>query len=364
MNGGYLTIMNKIEKSTDIKKLIKELSERSAVSGEERGAFQLVKDFLSNYTDEIRTDPLDNLIARRAGTAEDIKVMLAAHLDEIGLMVKSIDDNGFLKFATVGGIDPRTLPAQEVIVNGRKEITGVIGAMPPHLLSRDKRKKAHKLEDLYIDTGLELEEVKKNINIGDTVTIKRELTYLENDYVSGKALDDRAGVLMMLETARELDKIKHQADVYFVATSQEEVGLKGSETAAYDIFPDVGIAIDVCHGQMPGVDRGDASEMAKGPAVAFGPQVHPDIYQLLTKTAEERSIPYQKEASTTPYGTDAASIQIARSGVATALISIPLRYMHTSVEVISLQDVKSGAQLLARTIAEIDQDFLEGLTCY
>ena len=356
--------MTQIDNRSDIKKLIKELSEKSAVSGQERGAFDLVKGFLSHYSDEVRTDPLDNLIARKTGTGKDIKIMLAAHLDEIGLMVKSIDEKGFLKFATIGGIDPRTLPAQEVIINGSEDLPGVIGVMPPHLLSKDKRKKAHKIEDLYIDTGLNPEEVKKNINIGDTVTIKRELTYLENDFVSGKALDDRAGVLMMLETARELDKIKHESDVFFVATSQEEIGIKGSETAAYDLFPDVGIAIDVCHGQMPGVDRGDASEMAKGPVVAFGPHVHPDIYQLITETAEERSIPCQKEPSTTPYGTDAASIQIARSGVATALISIPLRYMHTSVEVISLQDVKSGAQLLARTIAEIDQDFLEGLTCY
>ncbi len=355
------------EKKDELTELIKELSEINAVSGQEDSAFTLVKNYLDNYCQDISSDNLNNLIAKKSALSEDEsnpKIMLAAHLDEIGLMVKSIDDKGFIKFATIGGVDPRTLPAQEVIIQGKEEVAGIIGAMPPHLLSKKERNKAHKLEDLYIDTGRKPENLQDIVQIGDSVTIKRELTSLQNEFVSGKALDDRAGVLMMLITARELAKIKHEAEVYFVATSQEEIGVKGSQTATYNIFPDIGIAIDVCHGLMPGVDKGDAAKMADGPAVSFGPHVHPDLFNLITETADNYNIPYQKSPTTTPYGTDAASIQITKSGVATALISIPLRYMHTSVEMISLDDVKAGGQLLARVIAEIDKDFLEGLQCY
>ena len=350
------------------KELIKELCETTAVTGHESNIVPLLKSAFEDYVDDFQIDKLGNFAAVKKGSSnkeDPPKILLAAHMDEIGLMVKKIDENGFIKFSTVGGIDPRTLPGQKVKVHGKESITGIIGAMPPHLLSaEDMDSKAYKLDELYVDTGYSEEELKQIISIGDVISMDRELLSLHNDYVSGKALDDRAGVLMMIEAAKELQRLNHEIDVYFVATVQEEIGIKGAITSTYDIFPDLGIAIDVCHGLMPGVNSSEASKMNEGPAIALGPQVHQDIFALLKDEASKRSIPYQIETNNSPFGTDAAGMQIARSGVATALISIPLRYMHTSVELISLNDVKYGAQLLASSIAAIDDEFLEGLRCY
>lgn len=350
------------------KELIKNLCETTAVTGYEANIVPLLKTAFKDYVDDFKIDKLGNFAAVKKGNSDKEdppKILLAAHMDEIGLMVKKIDDDGFIKFSTVGGIDPRTLPGQKVKVHGEKTIVGIVGAMPPHLLSaEDMDSKAYDLDELYIDTGYSEEELRKIVSIGDVISIDREILSLHNDYVSGKALDDRAGVLMMIEAAEELQRLNHEIDVYFVATVQEEVGVKGAITSTYDIFPDLGIAIDVCHGLMPGVSNSEAAKMDDGPAIALGPQVHQDIFALLKDEANKRSIPYQIETSTTPFGTDAAGMQIARDGVATALVSIPLRYMHTSVELISLNDVKYGAQLLASIIAAIDDEFLEGLRCY
>lgn len=169
---------------------------------------------------------------------------------------------------------------------------------------------------------------------------------------------------MMYECARELKNISHKADIYFVATSQEEVGVKGGKTSAFNIDPQIGIAIDVTHGLMPGIDNSKAVEMDEGPVISFGPHVHPDLYELLENIAVDRSIPYQIQASPSPFGTDAAGIQVAKSGVATALISIPQRYMHTSVEMISLNNIKQGAILLSQCMSSIDDKFVEGLKCF
>ncbi|MGM0420505.1 MAG: M42 family metallopeptidase [Bacillota bacterium] len=346
--------------------LIKKLCETTAVTGYETSIIPLLKEAFKDYVDSFKIDKLGNFTALKKGQGEDNpKILIAAHMDEIGLMVKKIDEDGFIKFSTVGGIDPRTLPGQKIKVHGREVLTGVIGAMPPHLLSASEMEsKAYDIDDLYIDTGYDQEALQDLISIGDIISIERDLVSLKNDFVTGKALDDRAGVLMMVETAQELQKLNHEVDVYFVATIQEEVGVKGAITSTYDIFPDLGIAIDVCHGLMPGVNRSQAVKMDEGPAIALGPQVHPGLFKLLKDEANKRSLPFQIETSTSPFGTDAAGMQIARSGVATALLSIPLRYMHTSVELISLQDVNYGAQLLARMIAAVDSEFLEGLRCY
>ncbi len=346
------------------KDLLQKISEIPAVSGYESKMYSVLKKEFSSLVDDCYQDSMGNFIAVSEGTGEDIRIMVAAHIDEIGLMVKKIDEDGFIKISAVGGIDPRTLPAQKVCIHGKREITGIIGAMPPHLLDKEEREKAHKLKDLYVDTGYEKEELENLVEVGDVITIQRQLQELKNDYVSGKALDDRAGVLMMYECARELKNISQEADIYFVATSQEEVGVKGGITSAFNINPQIGIAIDVTHGLFPGLDKSKAVEMDEGPAISFGPHVHPDLYELFKETAEKRSIPHQIQPTPSPFGTDAAGIQVAKSGVATALISIPQRYMHTSVETISLKNIKQGAILLSQCLKAVDGEFVGGLKCF
>ena len=349
------------------KKLLKLLSEANGVSGFEKNLANIIKDAFSPYSDEIHIDKLGNLTASKWADKKDDKtadLMLAAHMDEIGLMVKSIDENGFIRFTNIGGVDPRTLLAQEVIIHGKEEIEGIIGAKSPHLLTEKEKSKSPGIDKLYIDAALNKDKVEEIVTVGDMITIKRKFSSLKNDYVSGKALDDRAGVVMLYECLKELSYLKTNINVHAVATVQEEVGVRGAMTSAYDIDPDIGIAVDVCHGEMPGVEKDLVVDMGKGAAIAFGPHVHKKIFEKLKKIAEEMGIDYQVEPWPHPAGTDAWAIQIARSGVASALLSIPLRYMHTSVETISMKDVRAGGKLLAQFIARIDSNFVEGLRCY
>ncbi|WP_027340479.1 M42 family metallopeptidase [Halonatronum saccharophilum] len=347
------------------KMFLKKLSEELGVSGYEEDIAKTISSSFETYVDDIRYDTMGNLIAYKKGQGENRpKIMLAAHMDEIGLMVTKIEEGGFLRFTTVGGVDQRTLVGQEIVIYGKESLIGIIGAKPPHIQSKEEQKKAFKVKDMYIDLGLSEEEVKSLVQIGDTITVKREFSSLRNDRVTGKALDDRAGVLMILEIIKLLSKLKHRADIYAVATVQEEVGVRGAITSTYGIVPDVGIAIDVCHATMPGVSKEDASELGEGPAIGFGPHVHPQIFNRFKDLADKLDIPYQVEPSTRPGGTDAYSIQVSRCGVATGLISIPLRYMHTSVETVSMEDIRRGARLLTHFIGDLNGEFVEGLRCF
>lgn len=342
------------------------LTEQTGVSGYEGRMGDLIGEVFAPYVDEIRKDALQNLIALKKGVGENCpSIMLAAHMDEIGLIVTQIDDKGFLRVAGVGGVDERTLLAQEVTVHGKEDLYGIVGAKPPHLQEANEKTKSVKMEKLYVDCGLPVERLKELVSVGDMITVNREFTQLHNKRAAAKAMDDRAGVAMILEVFKELQYLKHSIDVYGVATVQEEVGTRGAFTSTYGIMPDLGIAIDVGHGHMPDILREeDTLELGEGSGIALGPQVHPKILAKLKELAEELDIPYQLEISTSPQGTDAFAMQVAQSGVPTALISIPLRYMHTSVETLDLKDITTAARLIANFIARIDHEFVEGLTCF
>ncbi|MCK8816900.1 M42 family metallopeptidase [Natroniella sulfidigena] len=349
----------------DSKQVLKELSEATGVSGYEKKLGQQVAQLFEPYVDQIEFDKLGNLLAYKAGESQqEYKVMLAAHLDEIGLMVTEIEEGGFLRFTTVGGVDQRTVVGQEVTVHGREDLSGIVGAKPPHLQDEEEQKKSFEIEKMYIDLGLAEAEVKKKVRVGDIISLQRDLLSLENDRVAGKALDDRAGVLLLLETLKELDKMTHQVDLYAVATVQEEVGVRGATTSTYGVVPDIGIAVDVCHGLMPGVNQDEAVELGTGPALSFGPHIHPQLVKKLKEVADEIELDYQLDASPSPRGTDAYAIQVTKSGIPTAVLSIPLRYMHTSVETVSLNDIKRGARLLAQLLRELEGEFVEGLRCF
>lgn len=345
---------------------LKLLSNHHGISGFESTLNEKIISYFKKYSDEVSVDKLGNITALKKGSSsgEKIKIMLAAHMDEIGLMVKDIEENGFLRFTSVGGIDPRTILGQEVLVHGRESLFGVIGAKPPHLQEASEQNKAIKMDDMTIDIGLSYEKVMELVNIGDPITINRSLIELKNDRVAGKALDDRAGLVALLECLKELENLNHEPDVYFVATVQEEVSMAGALTAAYRINPDIGIAVDVGFGSTPELDKSDSIELGKGPGITLGGNIHPGLRKKLVATANEYNIPHQMEINVGPTGTDARAIQITREGIPALVLSIPLRYMHTSVELIDMIDLKHTGKLLAFFIKEISKENLEGLLCY
>lgn len=349
----------------DLKAFLEELSNTSGVSGYEENISEVVKQNFKPYCEDTYSDSVYNTVCLKKGqeNTSKIKIMLAAHIDEIGLMIKDIDKDGFLYFATIGGFDPRVLLYQEVNIHGSEDIFGLI--VPKKDLSKNlDSSKALDIDDLRIDTGYSKEKIKTLVRIGDVVTIKRELISLENEVVSGKALDDRAGVAMMYECAKELTHLKHEADVYFVGTVQEEVGTRGAATSTYSINPDIGIAIDVGFGHTPELSKNRTLDVGKGSALTIGGNIHPTLRKQMVKVGKEYNIPFQYEVDPGPTGTDARAIQITREGIPTLLLSIPLKYMHTSTELIDLKDVKSSAKLLARFISSITNDNLEEILCY
>lgn len=344
----------------DGKELMTKLCDSFGISGSEYRLHSILEEYFNEYTDEIQYGVLHDFIGVKKGSRNGngvFKIMLAAHADEVGLIVKSINDHGFIEFANVCGVDPKTLPAQEVILYGKREVYGVIGAKPPHVLTPEDMKKAIKLEDMVIDVGMTKEEASELINVGDFITIKRQCASLLGDFVTGKALDNRCGIAAMYECAKELSKMKHAADVYFVATSLEERGGLGARTTAYQIAPDIGIAVDVDFGDK--YAYADAiTECGKGTEIAIGPNMHPELTERMIEVADKYNIRYELDVSGGIPGTDASDIQIARDGIPTLLLSIPLRYMHTSTEVVCYKDVIETGKLLTQFIASI-QDWGE-----
>ncbi len=347
--------------------LLKTLSEASGVAGHEGPVRDLVIQELTPLADEVTTDRLGSVIAlkRGVGPAPRPRIMLAGHLDEIGLMVTVIEE-GFLRFVTVGGFDPRVLLGQEVVVHGRQALPGIIGHRPPHVVSQEEREKPVPLEDLFIDVGLADEQVRALVQTGDVVTLARpfvEFTAKGNSRrVAGKALDDRAAVAVLILTLEALAGLRHTWDVYAVATVQEEVGLRGAITSTYGIAPDVGIAVDVTQGDTPGVPEAETVKVGDGPALGFGPNIHPAVFDRLVQTAKAHEIPHQVEPVPGASGTDAWAIQVTREGIPTGLVGLPLRYMHTVVETGALADVERAARLLAHLIAGLtDTDWLTNL---
>ena len=349
----------------ETKDLLEMLSNGNGVSGFEFNLRNEIINAFEQYTDSVQADKLGNIIAHKKGSGNGaVKILMAAHMDEIGFMVKDIDKKGFIHFTNIGGIDPRTILAQEVIIHGKEEVLGVIGSKPPHLQDSSEQEKSIKMEDMIIDTGYEKEDLDKLVSIGDSITVSRRMVNLMNGRVSGKAMDDRAGVAALYETMMELKGINHYADVYFVATIQEEITMAGALTASYGINPDIGIAVDVGFGRTPELNNSNSIEMGKGPGITLGGNIHPGLRKRLVKVASDYNVPIQTDVRPGPTGTDARAMQITREGIPALVLSIPLRYMHTSVEVLDLKDVSYTAKLLAFFSASIKEDEMEGLLCF
>ncbi len=359
--------------------LLKQLSEADGLSGHEEPVRELLRQTWQPFVDEIREGKLGSLIALKRGTGSDVstelaevprpKLMLAAHMDEIGLMVTGVE-KGFLRFTQVGGTDRRVLLGLEVVVHGRQDrsaerscrsLPGVVVTRPPHVLSVEARKKTVPWDKLFVDVGLPAEEVERLVTVGDLISIQREMVELKNRRVAGKAMDNRACVAVVTLALEQLAGVRHAWDVFAVATVQEETGLKGAITSAYGLAPDLAVALDATFGTQPGVPEVDVFPLGEGPTVGIGPNFHPGLVTRLKEVAEAHEIPYQVEPLPGDSGTDAWAIQVTREGVPTALISIPVRYMHQPMETLAAQDVERAGRLLAAFIAGLEGDFLEKL---
>ena len=325
-----------------MKELIKTLSNMRGISGYEYRINENIKDMVKGLCDDVQIDTLGNVIAiKKCGKENAKKVLIEAHIDEIGLMVSDIDENGFISLVNVGGIDQRILPSAEVIIHGKRDIKGVIGAKPPHLLADGEEEKSSKLKDMVVDTGLSLDELKGLVSIGDSITLAVCCTELFGDQITGKSLDDRSVITVL----KNIQNVTLPFDVYAVFAAKEEVGGFGAMTATYNINPDIAIAIDVCHGITPDNSK-DAYEVGEGCVITVGPNIHPKISDKLIKTAKENDIKHQIEVEGGNTGTDAWVMQVIGEGIPTGLLSVPLKYMHTTVETISVSDAVAVSDLL------------------
>ncbi|MDO6353497.1 MULTISPECIES: M28 family peptidase [unclassified Caloramator] len=335
------------------KEILKKLSDLNAVSGSEYLLQDDLECIFKPYVNEIKKGKMGDFIAIKRGEGEDrLKILITAHVDEIGLMVTDIDERGFVSFTNVGGVDSKTLPAQEVIIHGLRDVYGVIGAKPPHVLTEKDRKKAIKMDEMVIDCGMTKDELKELVKIGDYITIKKESLELLGDFITGKALDNRVGIMALYECAKELNKIKHTADVYFAATTQEERGLLGIKTTTYEVNPDIGIVVDVTFGDKyanPDIQL----ECGKGVEITIGPNIHPELSEKLIKLADEYGIPYTIDVAPGGTGTETWNLQVTREGVPTLLVSVPIKYMHTSTEIVNYKDIVRAGRLLALFISSL-----------
>ncbi|MBW4437045.1 MAG: M20/M25/M40 family metallo-hydrolase [Pleurocapsa minor GSE-CHR-MK-17-07R] len=347
--------------SFDLKAHLRALSECHAPSGHEGPARDLVREAWTGLVDEFSVDGLGSLIGRRkatrTGAAAPRTIMLAAHMDEIGLMVTGFK-NGFITFKSLAGMDNRLMLAQPVLVHGRERLPGLVASKPPHLLTTAARAKYPPFDELLIDVGLPAERVTELVQIGDIITIDAKLVELNNHKVSGKALDDRACVAAVTACLHHLQHMSHAWDVAAVATVQEESGLKGATTSAWLLQPDIAIALDVTFAPQPGVDADSSYEMGGGPGIGIGPNFHEGLYARIRETAKRHEIKLQDDIIPGASGTDGWAIQVSREGVPTALLEVPIRNMHAPVETADLRDIERLGRVLAHFIAELEPDFL------
>jgi putative aminopeptidase FrvX len=338
-----------------VKELLRKLSDAHGLTSCEGNIREIVRAEIEGSVDEIREDTMGNLIAIKRGG--DFSVMIAAHMDEIGLMVQFIDEKGFIRVVPLGGWFGPVLYCQRVILHGTKgPVRGVIGAKPPHKMKDEERKKEIKIEDMFIDVGAasEKEVGELGIEIGTPITIDREYTELSGNRVTGKALDNRVGVAMLIKALQQMET---PHTVYAVFTVQEELGLKGARVSAYALNPDCAIATDVTiPGDHPGIEKRDASvEMGKGPVLVLvsasgrGLMADPRMTAWLRGTAEKNGIPIQLEVGTGG-NTDATIIHLERGGIPSIPLSIAARYIHSPVEVIDIRDLEAGIRLLSEAM--------------
>ena len=328
--------------------LLKKLCETNAVSGNEFNVASVIENYLKTFSDNIFRDGMGNIVAE-IGNRGKVRIMLEAHIDQIGLVVKSIDENGFVKFIKSGGINSSILPTAEVVIHGKKDIYGVIGAKPPHLQT-EKDKKLSDSENMYIDCGYSFDEIKKYVDIGDTISLSAQFSELKNGNISSKSLDNRIGVYVVAKCLEELAAKNLPYKLAGVFSVQEEVGCRGSVTAAERLNPDYAVVVDVTFGVSPYTTKEDGFETGKGITVAVGPNLDRETAAKFIELCKGESIKFEKEVCAANTGTDAWPIQVAADGVKCVLVSVPVKYMHTTVETASRDDILSAVCAIVKAI--------------
>ncbi len=327
----------------------------SGPSGSEDSVRAFLIEQLKPLCDEVRTDAMGNLVALRRGTApKRYKLLLDAHMDEVGFIVTGIE-NGFLRFAPLGGIDARVLPATRVRVLTGEPLFGVIDTMPPHALKAEDMEQAVPMDDLVIDIGMTQEEAEANVPLGTVAVYDTRLIRLQNGRLAGKCFDDRACVEIILQTLEAVQNDAPDVDIYCMFSTQEELGMRGASAGVYGIEPDMALVLDVTHAKTPDAQSIDLMELGGGPAIGVGPNMTRSISDGLIQIAKEENIPYRLEVMSGSSGTNAWPIQIARGGVATGVLSLPLRYMHTPGEVIDLVDVDATVRLATAFVRKLGE---------
>jgi putative aminopeptidase FrvX len=350
--------------------MLKDLTDAKGIPGNEREVREVMKKYITPLADEVTTDGLGSLIAKKVGKEGGPKIMVAGHLDEVGFMITQIDDKGFLRFQPVGGWWGQVMLAQRVtIVTKKGDVTGIIGSKPPHVLSAEARKKPVEIKDMFIDIGASSRDEAQEWGVrpGDMVVPYFEFTVMNNEkMLLAKAWDNRIGCAIAIDVLRQLQGTDHPNVVYGVGAVQEEVGLRGAKTAAAKIQPDIGFAVDVgIAGDTPGITEKEAmSKMGKGPQVVIYDAslvAHKGLRDFVTGTAEELNIPFQYE-SIPGGGTDAGSIHLTHNGVPALAITIATRYIHSHAAMLHRDDYENAVKLIVEVIKRLDREAVDKIT--
>jgi putative aminopeptidase FrvX len=344
----------------------KTLVEAPSPSGYEQPAARVLRDYLAPLADDVTTNVMGSVHAVLRGNDAErdgrrVSVMLAGHIDEIGMMVTYVTPEGFIAFKPIGGVDEAVLPGMRVRVHTKEgPLLGILGRMPIHLLEEDERKAVTKVHKLFIDLGMSAERVKDTVRIGDPITFDVGFEEFGDGMVVSRAFDDKMGAFICAEALRVVkERGGAKVDLVVAGTVQEEIGLRGGVTSAYGVDPTLGVAVEVGHAtDFPDVDKRKHGEAAcgKGPILARGANINPTVFRLLVEAAEAAEVPHQFDGEPRATGTDANAIQLSRGGKAAALVSVPLRYMHTPVEALSLADVEAAIELLATFVMRLEPD--------
>ena len=353
--------------STD-EKFLQAILEAPSPTGCEESVAALVRERLGGAATTVETDVMGSVHATLEGDPARPSCMLSVHMDEIGLMVTYISDEGFLSFAAVGGVDAAVLPGMRVDVHATGGVLrGVVGRKPIHLIEADDRKSITPLSKLVIDLGMPGDAVREAVRVGDVMTFGVGFERFGQGMAVSRAFDDKCGVFIACRVLERLAASGKPHGTFTVAaTVQEEIGTRGAITSAYGIAPQVALAFDVTHAtDYPGIDKSRYGDIrcGGGPVIARGPNINPHVFERLVAAAEAEGVAYQLEAEPSVTGTDARSIQVSRGGIATGLVSVPLRYMHTPTEVVALDDVEGAVALLTRFVEDLDEatTFIPGL---
>jgi tetrahedral aminopeptidase len=349
---------------TELLPFLKDLISAPGLSGYEAPVRKIIEQAWEPLTDELAVSRLGSLHGLRKANREKVaappSILYTAHMDAIGLMVTSIVD-GLLHVTEIGGVDPRVLPGQMVTVHGREDLPGLVVQPPAHLLPGEYRENPVPLELLLVDTGYLPAEVDRLVRVGDLVSFAQPPIEINGEILAGHSLDNRASVAALTACLQELVGRELKWDIWLAATSQEEETLGGALTSAFELHPTLAVAIDVTFASSPGSPGHVTFPLGKGITLGWGPNIHPALFQAFKELADRLEIPYKPDVMPRMSGTDAMGLQVVAEGIPTMVISIPLRYMHTPVEMISKKDIQRAGRLLAEFAAQLDEKFMDRL---